>query len=52
MIDKSLSFNNHAKFVVNRVLRKLGVLRRVGVSIPMAAAKNKKPIKDNDFTHF
>ena len=39
-IDQHLSFNNHIEHVVNKVSRKLGVFRRLRISIPMAAAKH------------
>ena len=39
VIDQHLSFNNHIEHVVNKVSRKLGVLRRLRIFIPMAAAE-------------
>ena len=39
VLDQHLRFNNHIENVVNKVLRKLGVLRRLRISIPMAAAE-------------
>lgn len=39
VIDQHLSYNNHIKYVINGVGRKLGVLRRLRISIPMIAAE-------------
>lgn len=39
VIDQHLSFNNHIKHVVNKVSRKLGVFRRLKISLTMAAAE-------------
>ena len=39
MIDQHLSFNNHIEHEVNKVLRKLGVFRRLRISLTMAAAE-------------
>ena len=39
VIDQHLSFNNHIKNVVNKISKKLGVLRCLRISFPMAAAE-------------
>lgn len=39
VIHQHLSFNSHIEHVVNKVSRKLGVFRRLRISIPMAAAE-------------
>ena len=44
VIDQQLSFKNHIEHVVNKVSRKLGVLRRLRISIPMAESLYKTMI--------
>ena len=39
VIDQHLSFNNHIEHVVSKVSRKLGIFRRLRISLTMAAAE-------------
>lgn len=39
VIDHQLSFNNHIKNVANNISKKLGVLRHLRISFPMAAGE-------------